>query len=99
MLPNVAGHGIAGEGAGGAVYVATDRGVYWGRADLDSASMQPTNWVRLSDSLPDVPATDVRLDPAGVQLYAGIDGYGVYATIAPHRARNLRIVNAADPST
>jgi uncharacterized protein (TIGR03437 family) len=41
----------------------------------------------------------VRLDPAGVQLYAAIDGYGVYAAAAPHRARAPRIVNAADFST
>jgi photosystem II stability/assembly factor-like uncharacterized protein len=82
-LPNAAAHGISGERAGGAIYVATDRGIYWGRADLDSASIQPTNWVRLSDTLPDVPATDVRLDPAGVQLYAAIDGYGVFRYRSP----------------
>ena len=41
----------------------------------------------------------MRLDPAGIQLYAAVDGYGVYATAAPHRQRNLRLVNAADFST
>ena len=98
-LPNAAAHGIWGERAGGAAYVATDRGVYWARVDLDGASLVNINWTRLSDSLPDAPATDVRLDPAGVRLYAAIDGYGVFAASAPHRARNLRIVNAADLST
>ena len=98
-LPKVAVHGITGERAGGAVYVATDRGVYWARVDLDSAATTAPNWIRLSDSLPDAPASDVRLDPAGVQLYAAIEGYGVYAAAAPHRTRNLRIVNAADLST
>ncbi|MBS1859962.1 MAG: exo-alpha-sialidase, partial [Acidobacteria bacterium] len=98
-LPDVAAHGIWGERASGAVYVATDRGVYWARTDLDSASVSSPNWTRLSDSLPDAAATDVRLDPAGVRVYAAIDGYGVYAAAAPHRARNLRIVNSADLST
>ena len=98
-LPNAAAHGVWGERAGGAVYVATDRGVYWARVDLDGATLAVTNWIRLSDSLPDAPAADVRLDPAGVMVYAAIDGYGVYAAAAPHRARNLRIVNAADLST
>jgi uncharacterized protein (TIGR03437 family) len=95
----VAARGIYGERAGGAVYVATDRGVYWARVDLDGAAVSAPNWIRLSDSLPDAGATDVRLDPAGVQLYASIDGYGVYAAAAPHRARNFRIVNSADLST
>ena len=40
----------------------------------------------------------MRLDPAGVQLYAALDGYGVFATAAPHRLRNIQIVNAADYS-
>jgi uncharacterized protein (TIGR03437 family) len=98
-LPNAPAHGIFGERAGGAVYVATDRGVYWARVDLDAAAVAAPNWIRLSDSLPDAPAADVRLDPAGVQLYAAIDGYGVYAAAAPHRARSFRIVSAADLST
>ena len=98
-LPNAPAHGIWGERASGAVYVATDRGVFWAHVDLDSASVAATAWTRISDNLPDAPAADVRLDPAGVQLYAAIDGYGVYAAPAPHRARNLRIVNAADLST
>src|SRR5262249_45222006 len=95
-LPNVAAHGIAGDGAAGAAYVATDRGIFWARVDLDAASTAPVNWSRISDSLPQEAATDVRLDSAGVQVFAAINGYGVYAATAPHRARSLRIVNAAD---
>src|SRR5262249_10105081 len=41
---------------------------------------------------------DVRLDPAGFQLYIALEGYGVYAAAAPHRLRNLRIVNGGDYS-
>lgn len=95
-LPNAAAHAVIGERASGAVYVATDRGVFAGRADLDNASSPSVNWTSLSDRLPAVPATDVKLDPAGIQLYVAMDGYGVYATVAPHRMRSLRVVNAAD---
>jgi uncharacterized protein (TIGR03437 family) len=76
--------------------VATDAGVFYGVADLENASANAVNWVNLSARLPAAPAYDVRLDAAGVQLYAALDGYGVYATAAPHRARAPRIVNAAD---
>jgi len=97
-LPNAPAHAVVGERASGAVYVATDRGVFSGRADLDNASSPSVNWTNLSDRLPAAPATDVKLDPAGIQLYAALDGYGVYATVAPHRMRSLRVVNAADLS-
>jgi len=98
-LPDAPARGVTGDRAAGAVYVATDQGIFWAAADLENASAAPIAWTSLSDKLPAVPATDVRLDPAGVQLYAALDGYGVYATAAPHRARNIRVVNAADFST
>ncbi len=41
---------------------------------------------------------DVRLDAGANQLYVAVDGYGVYAAIAPHRFRDARVVNAADYS-
>jgi uncharacterized protein (TIGR03437 family) len=99
-LPNVAAHAVTGERAAGAVYVATDQGVFWAQVDLDNAGTPNVNWVNLSDRLPPgTGASDVRLDAAGIQLYAAVEGYGVYATPAPHRLRNLRLVNAADFST
>jgi uncharacterized protein (TIGR03437 family) len=98
-LPNRPAHAVTADRAAGAIYVATDAGVFYGVADLENASSNPVNWVNLSTRLPAAPAYDVRLDPAGVQLYAAIDGYGVYAAAAPHRARAPRIVNAADFST
>jgi uncharacterized protein (TIGR03437 family) len=96
-LPDAPAHGVAAERAAGAVYVATDKGVFFTRVDLENAS-QPDSvvWTILSDRLPAAAATDVRLDPAGVRLYIALDGHGVYAAAAPHRQRNLRIVNAAD---
>lgn len=98
-LPNAPAHAVTGERAAGAVYVATDQGVFWAQIDLDNAASPDVNWNKLSDNLPaGTPATDVRLDPAGVQLFAAVDGYGVYAAPAPHRQRNLRLVSAADYS-
>ena len=98
-LPNAPAHGVTGERAAGAVYVATDQGVFWAQVDLENAGSPNVNWSKLSDNLPATGATDVRLDPAGIQLYAAVDGYGVYAMAAPHRQHNLRLVNAADFST
>jgi uncharacterized protein (TIGR03437 family) len=99
-LPDAPAHGVTAERTAGAVYVATGKGVFFAHVDLENASRPDSvTWVSLSDRLPAAAATDVRLDPAGVQLYAALDGYGVHATAAPHRLRNLRIVNAADFST
>jgi uncharacterized protein (TIGR03437 family) len=42
---------------------------------------------------------DVKLDAAGNQLYVALEGFGVFATLAPHRLRDVRLVNAADFST
>ena len=99
-LPNVPVHAVTGERSAGAADIATDRGVYWAQVDLDNAGSPNVNWISLSDRLPEaVGATDVKLDPAGIQLYVAVDGYGVYATTAPHRQRSLRLVNAADFST
>ena len=98
-LPNRPAHAVTADRTAGAIYVATDAGVFYGVADLENASANPVNWVNLSARLPAATAYDVRLDPAGVQLYAAFDGYGIYATAAPHRARAPRIVNAADFST
>jgi uncharacterized protein (TIGR03437 family) len=97
-LPDGPVHAVTAERASGAVYVATDRGVFWTQTDLESASLPIANWTNLTAGLPAAGATDVRLDPAGVQLYIALEGYGVYATAAPHRQRSLRIVSAADLS-
>jgi uncharacterized protein (TIGR03437 family) len=98
-LPEGLAHGIAAEREAGAVYVATDRGVFYARVDLMNASFPAVNWTHLTAKLPPAAANDVRLDPAGVQVYIALEGYGVYAMAAPHRARNLRIVNGGDFTT
>ena len=95
-LPDASVHGVTADRAAGAVYVATDSGIFWARADLENASTAPVSWKELSGSLPAARAMDVALDPAGLQLYVALDGYGVYATAAPHRLNQLRVVNSGD---
>jgi uncharacterized protein (TIGR03437 family) len=95
-LPDTASaHGVTADRASGAVYVATDAGVFFTTTDLGSAG-RPTNWTSLSEKLPAAVATDVKLDEGGNQIYAALDGYGVYTAIAPHRMRDARVVSAAD---
>ncbi len=94
-LPDAAVHGVTADRASGAVYVASDAGVFFTIADLNAAG-PPTPWTALGHGLPAAPAMDVRLDASGNQLYALLDGYGAYATIAPHRLRDARVVSAAD---
>jgi len=92
---NAVAHGVAADRASGAIYVATDAGVFFTMTDLASAS-RPTLWTSLNENLPPAPATDVKLDAGANQLYVALDGYGVYDAIAPHRFRDVRVVSAAD---
>jgi uncharacterized protein (TIGR03437 family) len=94
-LPSAPAHAVTADRASGAVYLATDKGVFWTATDLMNSAPASHSWMSLSDGLPAGPAYDVRLDPAAVQLYVAVDGYGVYATAAPHRQRP-RVINAAD---
>lgn len=95
-LPNVAAHGVTFDRAARALYAATDRGIFLSRIDLNAATPAEP-WTAVA-GLPEAPVWDVRLDPVRGQLYAAVDGFGVHATIAPHRASVLRWVNAADLS-
>src|SRR5262249_30375648 len=94
-LPEAAAQAVAVDRAAGAAYVATESGIFFATVDLDRSG-PASNWTLISGALPAAPATDVRLDPGGNQLYVALDGYGVFAAGAPHRLRQLRIVNAAD---
>lgn len=96
-LPEGAVHGVVEDRAAGAVYVASDAGVFFTSTDLSTAG-RATSWLNIAGNLPSAPAMDVKLDAGGNQLFAALDGYGVYAVIAPHRLRDLRVVSAADYS-
>jgi uncharacterized protein (TIGR03437 family) len=91
-LPEGAIRGLAVDHIGRAVYVAGERGVFLHRGDLDGPA---SSWTPVA-GLPAAPAWDVQLDPAANQVYIALDGYGLVAAAAPHRAGMLRLVNAAD---
>jgi uncharacterized protein (TIGR03437 family) len=95
-LPETPAYGIAADRATGTVYVATGRGVFMTHAALDAAA-PATPWTLLA-GLPQAAALDVRLDSGGNQLFVAMEGYGVYAALAPHRVGSLQLVNAADLS-
>ena len=90
-------HGIAADRSASVVYLATDRGVYTGTVSLNDAGPVTPNWKSLSGDLPAAVAWDVRLNIDNT-LTVALDGYGVFETPAPHRTRNVRIVNGADLS-
>lgn len=94
-LPGGAAHGITADPATGAVYVATDSGLFYTRADLSGAS-PPGSWTLAPGPWRDAAVYDVRLDAGGNQLYVAVDGEGVYARMAPHRFRSPAVVSAAD---
>jgi uncharacterized protein (TIGR03437 family) len=98
-LPDAPAHAVTGDRTANAVYVATAQGVFYARADLTNPGAPNVSWIALTTRLPQAPAVDVRLDAAGNQLYIALDGYGVFATLAPHRSSSLRVLNAADFST
>lgn len=93
-LPNAAVRGVTADRASGAVYIATDQGVFYATADLATLGGNVA-WTHLS-GLPETPVADVMLDAGANQLWAALDGYGVYATLAPHRFRDPRVVSSAD---
>ncbi len=94
-LPDGPAYGVAADRATGAIYLATQRSVFYTLGDL-RAPAPATPWQAFNRGLPEAPARDVRLDDAGHLLLAAIDGYGVYATLAPHRSRQPQVVHSAD---
>ncbi len=93
-LPDAAVHGVTADPGSGAIYAATDAGVFAAYADLSATGNAPI-WSALP-GLPAAAAMDVKLDAQANQLWAALDGYGVYSTLAPHRLRDPRVVSAAD---
>src|SRR5262249_8241342 len=55
-----------------------------------------TPWTKLAGLPDNARVMDVRLDQAANQLWAALDGFGVFATLAPHRVGDPRVVSAAD---
>jgi uncharacterized protein (TIGR03437 family) len=97
-LPDGPVHGVAADRTTGAIYAATNRGLFMTYGELTAAG-PATPWTGVSQGLPAAPVADVALDAAGNQLYIAVDGFGIYAAAAPHRSRNVRVVSAADFSS
>jgi len=98
LPPEATPFAITADPSAGAIYVATDRGIFYTRADLDAPG-PPAPWNPLPAGLPEAPARDVRLDPQGNRLFIALEGYGIYSGTAPHRAWSPRVANGADFST
>jgi len=92
-LGDIAAHGVTADLASGALYLATDQGVFYASADLQTGASP--QWTAVT-GLPNRHVADVRLDSEGNQLWAAVEGYGVYATLAPHRLKDPRVVSTAD---
>jgi uncharacterized protein (TIGR03437 family) len=92
-LPNAA-HGITADYGSKSIYVATDAGVFMAATDFHILGMPP-RWTALP-GLPSGAVMDVKLDAQANQLWAAVDGFGVFSTLAPHRMRDPRVVSAAD---
>lgn len=93
-LPMVSVRGVTADRASNIVYVATDAGVYSASLELGVFGALP-GW----SSVPGLPAaqvSDVMLDAGQTQLWAAVDGFGLYRTLAPHRRGDPRVVSAAD---
>lgn len=97
-LPDVAARAVAADLASGAVYVGGDAGVYFTFADLRGAG-GATGWTPLEGRLAGRRVFDLELDAGANQLFAAVDGDGVYTAMAPHRFFAPKIVNAADLSS
>lgn len=94
-LGQAAVYGVAADFESGAVYAATESGIYWTETDL-AAMGQATAWRKMAAGLPDAPVFDVKLDALGQTLYAAVFGYGIYSESTPHRLRDWKIVSSAD---
>jgi len=97
-LAGVSPQAVAADLESGTVYVGGDGGISFAFADLRGAG-RTASWSRLAGRLAGRRVVDVALDPAGHQLYAAVDGEGVFAAMAPHRFVHPRLVHAADLAT
>lgn len=94
-LPEGAVSGLAADFATGAIYAATDAGVYYSVASMRGSTV-PDKWSPVSENLPNRAAEDVALDAEGNQIFVLLDGEGLFGAIAPHRYLDPSLVSGAD---
>jgi uncharacterized protein (TIGR03437 family) len=85
--------GLAVDETGAALYVASTGGLFFRMLDRPGGG-----WISLLAGV-QAAVADVKLDAAGHQVFAALEGYGVMAAPAPHRLFNVQVVNAADFSS
>lgn len=93
-LPEGRVNGLSFDRPTGALYAATDRGVFLSYQGL-RAPEPAARWQALP-GLPEAAASDVRLDEPGVRVLAAVEGFGIYESPAPHRVRQPLLLHAAD---
>jgi uncharacterized protein (TIGR03437 family) len=93
-LPAASLHAVTAEAASDTVYAAGERGVFTARLSLRTFGAAAV-WSPVG-GLPAARVTGLALDAAHTQLWAVLEGLGVYATLAPHRRNDPRVVSAAD---
>jgi uncharacterized protein (TIGR03437 family) len=94
-LPEGGVFGITGDPESGAVYVAARDGLFQARMDYSVPGPAP-EWTRFGQTLPEGAVRDVYLDGERNQLFVAVEGFGLYAAIAPHRSARMKLVSAAD---
>lgn len=96
-LPPARLNGVTADTSSSAVYIASDAGVFYARTDL-RAPVPPPVWYPVH-GLPEGAVLDVRLDTDANQLYVALEGTGIFAALAPHRAWSPSVVHSADYGT
>jgi uncharacterized protein (TIGR03437 family) len=79
------------DGETNTLFVAGERGIYW-------ASANQPQWNRLAGNLPEGSIRDIRLDSQANRVFVAVDGYGLFATLAPHWNSKTKLVNTGDGS-
>ncbi len=93
-LPVSSVYGVAADPQANVVYVATNNGVYSAQFPLTTLGAPPA-WTPVT-GLPAQHASDVLLSQGGIYLWADVEGYGLFATLAPHHNGAPRVVSSAD---
>lgn len=93
-LPPVSVNGVTADAAHNAVYLAADSGLFLGQMSLATLGATPS-WTPIG-GLPESRVTDVRLDSGQTQIWAAVEGPGLYAVLAPHRLNDPAVVSSAD---
>jgi uncharacterized protein (TIGR03437 family) len=94
-LPPGPATGIAVDRRTGSVYVAIARSLFWTSSDLRAPS-PATAWRPVNGELPAGEVKGVALDHSGAQLLVAVEGYGVFASSAPHMTERPTVLQAAD---